>query len=211
MMETLGSRQQGLLRALLESKAGLTVEELSRALNITRNAIRQHLAGMERDGLVSQSGTRPTRGRPEQLYVLGEKGRELFPRHYSWFAQLLIESIRQEAGSAGLGTRMSDMGQRVADQLRGEAAMPESLAERLARLAELMTSLGYGAKAVSPADGSQTIEANNCVFHHLAAQYPEVCQFDLALMSRLAGKPVEHQECMVRGGQICRFRFKKGT
>ncbi|MCK7509176.1 MAG: hypothetical protein MZV70_37465 [Desulfobacterales bacterium] len=60
--------------------------------------MRQHLAGMERDGLVAQSVTRPTGGRPEQLYVLGEKGRELFPRHYSWFSQLLIESMRDEAG-----------------------------------------------------------------------------------------------------------------
>ena len=76
MIETLGARQQELLKLLLENKAGLTVEELSQALAISRNAVRQHLAGMERDGLLLQSGTRPTGGRPEQLYLLTDRGRE---------------------------------------------------------------------------------------------------------------------------------------
>ncbi|MCK7509177.1 MAG: hypothetical protein MZV70_37470 [Desulfobacterales bacterium] len=54
----------------------------------------------------------------------------------------------------------------------------------------------------------RTIEASNCVFHHLAAQYPEVCRFDLALLAAFVGTPVEHQECVVRGGQVCRFGFR---
>jgi len=208
MMETLGGRQQDLLRLLLENKAGMTVDELSLGLQITRNAVRQHLAGMERDGLVAQSVTRPTGGRPEQLYVLGEKGRELFPRHYSWFSQLLIESLRNETGTAGLSERLAAMGRRVGDQLRAQGPAADEPAQRAAALARLMTDLGYHARATEGVDGAPTIEASNCVFHHLAAQYPEVCQFDLALLATFVGTPVEHQECVVRGGQVCRFGFK---
>lgn len=208
MVETLGIRQQELLRLLLENKAGLTVEELSQTLQITRNAVRQHLSGLERDGLVAQSGTRPTGGRPELLYLLSDKGRELFPRHYSWFARLLIESVRREAGSEKLGQRLRDMGSEVAGQLRSQAPLPADPAGRIGKLAALMTDLGYGAKAAAAAGGEPGIEANNCVFHHLAAEYPEVCEFDLALMATFVGEGVEHQECMVRGGKVCRFKFK---
>ena len=208
MMETLGGRQQDLLRLLLENKAGMTVDELSLGLQITRNAVRQHLAGMERDGLVAQSVTRPTGGRPEQLYVLGEKGRELFPRHYSWFSQLLIESLRNETGTAGLSERLAEMGRSVGDQLRAQGPAADDPPQRAAALARLMTDLGYHARALEGAGGVPTIEASNCVFHHLAAQYPEVCQFDLALLAAFVGTPVEHQECVVRGGQVCRFGFK---
>ncbi len=208
MMETLGGRQQDLLRLLLENKAGMTVDELSLGLQITRNAVRQHLAGMERDGLVAQSVTRPTGGRPEQLYVLGDKGRELFPRHYSWFSQLLIESLRDEAGTAGLSERLAGMGQRVGDQLRAQGPAAEEPAQRVAGLSRLMTDLGYYARATEGVNGVPTIEASNCVFHHLAAQYPEVCQFDLALLATFVGTPVEHEECVVRGSQVCRFGFK---
>lgn len=207
MMETLGGRQQDLLRLLLENKAGLTVDELSRALEITRNAVRQHLAVMERDALVAQAGTRPTGGRPEQLYVLGERGRELFPRHYSWFSRLLLDAMIEDTGRERLRERLAAMGLRVADQLRSQAPAGESSGERAASLAQIMARLGYHARAVEDAQGGPAIEASNCVFHDLAAQYPEVCQFDLALLAGYTGAPVEHQECMVRGGRVCRFRF----
>jgi hypothetical protein len=51
------------------------------------------------------------------------------------------------------------------------------------------------------------IDARNCVYHHLAAEHPEVCELDLALLSSLLGGKIEHVECMVRGGASCRFRL----
>lgn len=210
MIETLGTTQQELLKLLLENKAGLTVEELSQALAISRNAVRQHLTGMERDGLLLQSGTRPTGGRPERLYLLTDWGRELFPRQYSWFSRLLIESMLEQEGSEALGNRLADLGKQVASLLPSQSPVPEERPAQVARLVELMTGLGYGAKATTGPDGSPTIEANNCVFHDLAARHPEVCRFDLALMATFVGNAVEHQECMVRGGSMCRFRFPTG-
>lgn len=211
MLENLSVRQQELLKLLLENKAGLTVEELSQALAITRNAVRQHLAGLERDGLVVQAGTRPTGGRPELLYLLGDRGRELFPRRYSWFCQLLIESIRRETGSQGLARRLETLGAGVAGQLAAQAPPGGTAAVRIRQLAASMADLGYGAQVAEDTGAVPAIEANNCVFHHLAADYPEVCQFDLALMGAFVGAEVEHQECMVRGGRVCRFRFKPKT
>jgi predicted ArsR family transcriptional regulator len=209
MIETLGARQQDLLRALLQHKAGMTVDELSRTLQITRNAVRQHLAVMERDGLVAQTATRRTGGRPEQLYVLGERGRELFPRHYSWFSQLLIESMIEESGREALGERLAALGKRVAAQLKSQSPAPGEAPRRIASLAQLMANLGYHARTV-PGEALPQIAADNCVFHHLAAQYPEVCRFDLALLADYVGAEVEHRECMVRGGQCCRFGFTPG-
>ena len=93
MLETLGERQQQLLLLLLNNKAGLTVDALSAQLQITRNAVRQHLAALERDGLVTRGDTKPSGGRPEQLYLLSDRGGELFPRRYSWFSEQLIEAM----------------------------------------------------------------------------------------------------------------------
>jgi predicted ArsR family transcriptional regulator len=70
-----------------------------------------------------------------------------------------------------------------------------------------MTELGYEAQATQ--DKRQpAIEACNCLYHHVAAVHPEVCEFDLALLRGVTGADVEHEECMVRGGSVCRFRFK---
>lgn len=208
MLSILGTRQQELLIMLLKNKRGLTVDELSRQLEITRNAVRQHLAALENDGLVNQGTTRPTGGRPEQLYVLTDAGREFFPRHYSWFAQLMVESIKQQAGAEGLRERMGAMGSDVAQQLRQQHAGLEGQQQKVEKLSEVMAQLGYDTKSVSIVDGAPTIEADNCIFHNLAIKHPEICQFDLSMMSAFTDSQIDHQECMASGGNVCRFKFK---
>jgi predicted ArsR family transcriptional regulator len=205
MLAILGNRRRELLKLLLGNKAGLTVDELSRRLSITRNAVRQHVTAMENDGLVAPGSTRPSGGRPEQLYVLTEAGREFFPRQYSWFAQLIVDSIKAESGAEGLRRRLSALGAAVARRLRAQHPGLGSRREKIAKLAELMEQMGYNASPA--AAGASSIEADNCVFHELARKNPEVCQFDLALLSTFTDSNVEHQECMAKGGNVCRFKF----
>lgn len=207
MLEILGDRQRQLLRLLLKEKSGLTVDEISRGLQITRNAVRQHLAALENDGLVTTGATRPSRGRPQQLHVLTDKGKEVFPRHYSWFAQLVVESVRREHGDEGLGERLSTIGASVAEQLRSQYPALETRAQKVAKLAELMEQLGYDARNATAPGGAPVIEADNCVFHNLAMKNPEICRLDLALLGTFTDSGVDHEQCMARGANVCRFKF----
>lgn len=206
MLEIMGVRQKEVLQLLLKNKSGLTADELSTKLAITRNAVRQHLAGMENDGLLKKGATRASGGRPEQLYVLTDKGNECFPRHYAWFAQLLIESIQKDSGADGLNERLSSMGALVGKQLRAQHPELASRSQKIETLAELMEQLGYNARS-SVNGQSDLLEADNCVFHHLALSNPNICQFDLALLAEFSGSSIDHQECMAKGGNICRFKF----
>lgn len=208
-MNGIGLRQRHLLTLLLRNKSGLTVEELSQGLGITANAVRQHLTALERDGLVIKGETQSSGGRPEQLYELTSAGNELFPRHYSWFAELLLDSLRTEQDSDALRERLENMGKAVAHQVEGRVAGLEDLSERIRALAAIMDELGYeSGPVVLPKEKIPAIEATNCVFHSLAQRFPEVCHFDLAMMSKVVGRDVIHDECMVRGGNVCRFKFK---
>ena len=206
----MGLRQQQLLNMLLREKAGLTVEQLSQGLGITANAVRQHLMALERDGLVAKGETKASGGRPEQLYGLTAAGNELFPRHYSWFAELLLESLRSESDSDALRGRLEKMGNLVARQVENRIAEIDDVSERIKALAAIMRQLGYESGVVDwPKEKLPVIEATNCVFHSLAQRFPEVCHFDLALMSKVVGRDIIHDECMARGGHVCRFKFKK--
>jgi predicted ArsR family transcriptional regulator len=209
MLDVLSDRQRQLLRLLLRDKAGLTVEELSSSLGITRNAVRQHLAALDGNGLVTPGAMRPSGGRPHQLYVLTEKAREAFPRHYTWFAQLVVESIRRDEGAEGLGKRLAAIGAEVGKQMRNQNPELDTRGRKVEKLTEVMAGLGYDARNVSTSK-TAAIEADNCVFHNLAARTPEICRFDLAMMEAFTDSRVEHQECMVRGGKVCRFKFTPG-
>ena len=206
MLEIMGVRHKEVLQLLLKNKSGLTADELSVQLAITRNAVRQHLAVMENDGLLKKGNTRASGGRPEQLYVLTDKGNECFPRHYAWFAQLLIESLQKDSGTGGLSERMSSMGALVGKKLRAQHPELANRAEKVKKLAELMEQLGYSAR-YKASEKAELLEADNCVFHNLALGNPDICQFDLAMMAEFTDSTVDHQECMAKDGNICRFKF----
>jgi predicted ArsR family transcriptional regulator len=207
MAEVFGERRTQLLRHLLRNKSGSTVDELSHALGVTRTAVRQHLASLMRDALVDPGAARPSGGRPKQLFVLTDEGQEAFPRHYSWFAQLLVEAMTKEHGATGLRARLSRIASAVVEQLRQRSPGGENRRQKVERVSQLMDELGYDARTAKDLGGAPTIEADNCIFHELAIKHPEICQFDLALLSGLTGSKVELHECMARGGHVCRFRF----
>ena len=198
-----GPTQRRMLEYLLHEPQGLSVERLTADLAVTPSAVRQHLARLERDGLVERARQQPTRGRPEQLYALTLRGREIFPRRYRHLAEGLIAEIGETIGQRKLEGVMRRMGKRAGDDL----ATDEGGRASLASTAAAMRGLGY--EAEMNADDPSEIVAYNCVFHRLAERFPAVCQFDLAFLESATGDRVEHRECMVRGGKACRFGFKR--
>lgn len=200
-----GSTQQTLLRTLSRQKDGVAVDTLATQLGISRNAVRQHLTSLERDGVVAKGRIQASGGRPEQLYVLTERGAEAFPRQYAWFAELMLGLLESQLGSAELGKRMAELGRTVAAPLAGRLAGSD-LDGRIAGLVEVLQEMGYDAAALSTG-AEPIVEAHNCVFHKLARQSPHLCTFDVAFAEAATGRRVEHRTCMARGDSSCRFAF----
>lgn len=208
-LEQLGQTQQQLLRHLQSAREGLSIDALSTALDISRNAVRQHLSALLAQRLVAHGAVIPTGGRPEQRYVLTDDGREFFPRRYVELASRLIREIGSSLGENQLQKLLMRLGDETGKDL-AKKLEGKSDAEHCTAIAAAMTDLGYDAHAEIKG-ASREIHAKNCVFHHLAQNHPAVCRFDLAFLARASGQRVEHSECMVRGGGICRFRFSRGS
>jgi predicted ArsR family transcriptional regulator len=207
-----GERQQTLLRCLLHSRPGLSVDQLARQLKVSRNAVNQHLAGLQNGGYVASRVAESSRGRPGRLYFLTARGLELFPRHYDMFSNLLLGLVGERMGADELRRCLKMLGQTLAGRFADRVRREPSLSARLQEVATIMEELGYDARSVTDAEsGEREIVALNCVFHALAEQSPDVCTLDLSLISELLGRPVEHRECMVRGGQCCRFGLLAGN
>jgi predicted ArsR family transcriptional regulator len=205
----MGERQKRLLKLLRGSKPGLSVDELSRGLEITRNAVRQHLVSLEGAGLVAIGAMRPSGGgRPQQLYILTELGKEMSPRQYSWLAQLVLASVQREEGAENMGKRMNEIGANVAEQIRSQYPDLVTHKEKVEKLVEVMDQLGYNARNATMPGGEAIIEADNCVFHAMAKKDLEICHLDRGLMETFTDSKVEQHECMARGGNVCRFKLE---
>jgi predicted ArsR family transcriptional regulator len=204
-LRQLGPTQQKLLRRLLVSPEGATVEALCEALRVTHNAVRQHLTALIASGYVERGSALPSGGRPQARYVLQPAGRDLFPRNYGLVATSVLERLYATAGKAGVQAMLGDIGRDLgAAAAERIAAVGDDEAARA--LADQLDALGYEALAVKR-DGETQVEAYNCVFHELAKAHPDVCRFDLAFMEAATGRPVQHMECLLRGGHACRFRL----
>jgi len=210
MLELLGKTQQELLRQLHLNKNGLTTFELCELLGITRNATRQHLSALESNNLVRFGSVKQTAGRPTQSYVLTTQGMECFPRKYSWFAEMLLESIRTEKDEKGLRLFLEKIGTKISSKYISELSAL-SVKDRFKRAGFILSELGYEAESVPSGNkmDASKIEISNCIFHEIAVSCPEVCCFDASLISKLVGQKVEQQSCITRGSSVCCFAVKK--
>jgi predicted ArsR family transcriptional regulator len=202
------SRQEQILTLLLNAADGLSIDELASHLEISRNAVKQHLAGLENQRLVREAALTNTGGRPARNYALTEQGLKHFPKQYAWFCSLLLEQFFVDMDSAGREHMMWQMGVKLATTLAPQFAGKTS-AEKLSALLELMQSLGYHA-AIGPIEAGVEdagIKAVNCVFHDLAQQFPEICHFDQALIATLLDRPVQQTSCMANNDCACCFKL----
>lgn len=186
----------------------MSVDELAKALDISRTGVQQHFVVLERDGYIKKSTLNKTAGRPVTIYVITDKGNNYFPKQYAWFSALILGDLLEEISPERFKAYMQKLGVKLADQLRGKFE-GKDLNERVDELAQIMGELGFQVKTgIDSETGNPSIHACNCIYHDLAQKHHEICEFDLALMSSLLDKKVEQLSCMAKDDCNCSFRVK---
>jgi DeoR family suf operon transcriptional repressor len=208
MLRKISSRQHQILELLLKNRSGLSIDAIAHALNISRTAVQQHFFAIEYEGYVTKEAQNKTAGRPANLYVITDKGINYFPKQYAWFSEMVLDELHREINSEQFKSYMRRLGANLAEKLSGRFS-GKNLDERMDELSTIMEELGYRVKTADPDENSVHIQAHNCVFHNLAQKHEEICEFDLALMSTLMDRKVEHLTCMAKGDCVCRFRINK--
>src|SRR5688572_24002311 len=89
-----------------------TVSELAAEVNLTENAVRLHLSGLQLDGLVEQEGVRRGAGKPAQVYQLSREAESLFPKAYATVLSEVLAVVREQKGHAGLEAFLRLVGRR---------------------------------------------------------------------------------------------------
>ncbi len=206
MISTVTSRQNQILQLLLNNREGQTIDEISQALEISRSAVQQHFTTLEKNDFITTATLNKTAGRPVRSYVITKNGINQFPKQYDWFSEIIISDLKQEMGENAFKRYLRKLGVNLAHSLLHDFN-GKTVDERLKQLIATMDELGFQTKTTISSN-EQNIEACNCIYHNLAQQHHEICEFDKALISTLLDKDVELDECMAKGGHICRFKIK---
>ena len=209
MLQNISPRQHQILEQLLENRNGMSVDDLAKALDISRTAVQQHFVALERDGCIKKNTLNKTAGRPVTIYGITDKGINYFPKQYAWFSELILSDLQEEISPERFKGYMQRLGTKLADKLR-DRFEGKDLNHRMEELILIMTDLGFQVKGSAESDTNKpNIKACNCVFHDLAQKHNEICAFDLALMSALLNKEVEQLSCMAKGDCDCSFSIKE--
>ena len=209
-MRALHENQQKILEHLLNRPDGSTLEELSAVLGVTKTATREHLIKIESLGYLKYVDSKGDVGRPRRRYLLSGDGHDVFPKQYSWLSNVILELLAEDLGAKQAALIMNKLAYKVADSMAARFENKNS-AEVLLELNKTMNELGYRTSLKqSDLRKGAVIEATNCVYHSVAKEHPELCQFDIQFIKKTTGfTDVKLESCIARGGSVCRFCIRK--
>jgi predicted ArsR family transcriptional regulator len=174
---------------MLLRRASRTVDELAQALNLTDNAVRAHLATLERDGFVRQLGERRRSGKPAYIYELSPDAEQLFPKAYGRILRQLLGVLSEEMTTNEVEALMRRTGKRLAEQ---QHIPPGDLQSRLHMAVNVLNELG-GLAELEQRNGVYYIQGYSCPLAVVVPGHPEVCRLAETLLTELVGQPVK--EC----------------
>ncbi len=195
----------------LKRTGGGTVDEIARGFGLARMTVRQHLAALERDGLVRSREERRRTGRPHLLFSLSDSGQEKFPKRYDRLADLALQEVALlEADEiAGLNPEekkkllLRKMADRVFHQHEAKVR-DKALTDRVAIVAEILREEGGFAEWTAESAGFEIVDYN-CVYRRVADSHRDVCDWHVQLLGKLLDRPVQCSEMMSQGADSCRF------
>jgi predicted ArsR family transcriptional regulator len=192
---------------LLLQRGWATAGELGQALGLGSAAIRRHLDAMLAEGLVEARERPPRgprgRGRPAKVFSLTAAARESFPHTYDGLATAALRWIAQHDGPAAVSAFAEAQVSALEDRCR--AAMREAGDDPMARaeaLASALTAEGYAAGASTIASGGQLCQ-HHCPVAHVAAEFPQLCEAETQVISRLVGTHVQRLATIANGDGVC--------
>lgn len=186
-----------------------TVNALAAALGITDNAVRLHLAALERDGLLRRTGVRRSGqvGQPAAEYELTPDGELALSSAFPPVLTALAAALGDRLDARARRALYLDAGRRLAEQ--SPSATTGSLALRAEACAKLIESLG-GSVTVKTERGRATMAAAGCPLAAVVRKEPGTCAIIEAMLARSSGLDVA-QKCVHGERPACRFELRSAS
>jgi predicted ArsR family transcriptional regulator len=163
------------------------VDDLARELGLTDNAIRSHLIGLERDGLVRQGELRRGGSKPSFTYELTEEAERLFPKAYGVLLTGLLGVLAERLPPEELANVLREVGHRIPT---GNGAPQGELRDRVEKAVGLLAGLG-GLADIEETERGYVIRGCSCPLAAAVKGTPDACLLAETLLSDVIGVPVQ--------------------
>ncbi|SDY02580.1 Predicted transcriptional regulator, ArsR family [Modestobacter sp. DSM 44400] len=201
------------MSGLLLEHGAQTATELAALLGVSPAAVRRHLDALVAAGRVAerqaQGAVAGSRGRPARRFTLTDAGRSAFPHAYDDLALTALRFVATHGGPDAVRSvaeqQLAGLEQRCSTAVEGAQAAAGSHGEAVDRahvLALALTAEGYAATASAISSGGQLCQ-HHCPVAHVAAEFPQLCEAETAVIGRLVGTHVQRLATIAHGDGIC--------
>jgi len=196
------STRDAVARSILENGPSTAVV-LGERLGLTPAGIRRHLDLLIADGILEAREPHQAlsrgRGRPSKVFVMTDSGREKFEHSYDDLAVAALKFMSAQSGEH----LVKAFAQSRADDIERKATV--ALAKKSNKtdaLATFLTEQGYAASVESRPLGEQLCQ-HHCPIAHVAAEFPQLCEAETEVLSRLLGTHVQRLATIAHGDGVC--------
>jgi predicted ArsR family transcriptional regulator len=191
---------------LLKKSSGLSIEELSKIINITPMGIRQHLLSLEKKGIVTYVSKKHGIGRPGFVYMLTKSADALFPKSYDKFAIEILNNIKKLEGPEKLDTIFRTNKDKQLATLKDALAGMETVDATVNGLKNLLEAEGHIVE-LTRSNGDYHLKQYNCPINNIAAEFNDICKYELQLYRELLGDRVTREQNIIDGSPACSYKI----
>jgi predicted ArsR family transcriptional regulator len=194
---------------LLKKNGGMSIEDLSKVIDITPMGIRQHLLALEKKGIVTYVARRRGIGRPGFIYMLTDAANDLFPEAYDSFAVGLLRDIKKHEGVEKIDKIFDWRRERLFRMNKEALSGKENLDDTLHAFKGILEANGHLVE-ISRNNGHYHLKQFHCPIHKISAEFKDACKYELQLYRDLINKNIMREQAMSEGAQSCLYVIPRG-
>lgn len=204
------STRDAVARSILENGPSTAVV-LGERLGLTPAGIRRHLDLLISDGILEARDPHQVllrgRGRPSKVFVMTDSGRQKFEHSYDDLAVAALKFISAQSGehmvTAFAKSRADDIEKKAKVAIAQGSDMTQALAD-------FLTDQGYAASVEEHPHGEQLCQ-HHCPIAHVAAEFPQLCEAETEVLSKLLGTHVQRLATIAHGDGVCTTYIPKAV
>ena len=190
---------------IFKERGQATVADLAEAMGRPAVSVRHHLDILRKQGMIRRDGVQQSasRGRPRHTYVLTESASSAFPNRYEGLARELLREMKHNLSPQQVEAFFDRLAAETAGSLAIDPQKP--IEERLAMATRFLSDQGYLAGWEQQNGSGYLLHVFNCPYEGLQSEHSELCNMDLALISRVLQMKVRRVEHAVAGDHRCTY------
>lgn len=206
---------------VIKRNGAADMDQLAGRTGLARTTLREHLALLERDGLVIRSHKRNGPGRPALQYRLTHQGEERFPSEerelLSDLIKYLLDNGNQQLLQAFFESFWNKRAVKACEAMQAASEFHEatpddhgSLPAGLKALSALLESEGFMPEInYNKSDGLLIVRECNCPFKSVIRETSLPCRLEARFYEKIFGRKVTRTAFIPNGDDSCTYRIEK--